>query len=150
MQSKAKTPSEYIKSLPAERRQAISKVRRVIKKHLPKGYVETMQYGMLAYVVPLKIYPDGYLDDKKTPLPYVSLASQKQHMAVYLSNIYGEQKLAKWFKAKYKKSGKKMDMGKSCVRFRKLDDLPLELIGQAVGKTSVKDFIKLYEQSRKK
>ncbi len=149
MQSKAKTVKEYLNELPEERKKSISLVRKIILKNLPKGYKETMQYGMIGYVVPLKHYPKGYLNDEKTPLPYVSLASQKNHMAVYLSNIYADKKLSKWFTTEYKKSGKKMDVGKSCVRFRKLENLPVELIGKAVKKTSMKKFIEMYEKRKK-
>lgn len=155
MQSKAKTVSAYLRELPPERRTALLVVRKVILKHLPKGYEESMQYGMIGYSVPLKRYPKGYLGDKKTPLPYAGLASQKNHMAVYLMNIYGDKKATKWFKNEYKKSipgraGKKLDMGKSCVRFRKLKDLPLPLIGKAIARTSVKDLIIYYEHARKR
>lgn len=150
MQSKVATVVEYLKELPKERREAINAVRKVIKQHLPAGYQETMQYGMISYVVPLRRYPEGYLGDSKTPLPYAALASQKNHMAVYLNNIYADPKLKKWFEREYKKSGKKMDMGKSCVRFRKLEDVPLDLIGKAIAQTSVAAHIKRYEQSRKK
>lgn len=148
MQSKAKTVKAYLAELPEDRRKAISKVRAVIRKHLPKGYKETMQYGMISYVVPLSTYPAGYLDDKKTPLPYASLASQKNHMAVYLMSIYGAGE--KKFKEAYKKTGKRMDIGKSCVRFRKLEDLPLELVGKEIASMPVKKMIAKYEAARKK
>lgn len=150
MQSQAKTVSEYLSELPPDRADAVRRVRAVIKKNLPKGYEETMQYGMISYVVPLSVYPAGYLGKKDVPLPYVSLASQKNHMAVYLLNIYASPESEKWFFEAYKKSGKKMDVGKSCVRFKKLDDLPLDVIGKAVAKTPVKDWISLHEQNRKK
>ena len=150
MQSKATTVAEYLAELPPDRRAAISKVRAVIRKHLPKGYAEGMQFGMIGYFVPLKTYPDGYLHDPTEPLHYAALASQKHHMAVYLSNIYSDKELEKWFTAAYKKSGKKMDVGKSCVRFRKLENLPLDLIGQAIAKTSVAEHIKRYEASRQR
>jgi uncharacterized protein YdhG (YjbR/CyaY superfamily) len=148
MKSSAKTAAEYIKELPEDRRVAIQAVRKVIKANLPAGYEETMQYGMISYVVPLKTYPMGYLNDKKTPLPYASLASQKNHMAIYLFCIYTDTKLLNWFKREYKASGKKMDMGKSCIRFKKLENLPLDLIGKAIAKVPVKAFIKSYETSR--
>lgn len=148
MQSKAKTPKEYINELPEDRRAAIKAVRAVIKKNLPSGYKEMIQYGMITYVVPLTTYLKGYLDEKDVPLPYISLASQKNHMAVYLMNIYQVDKSENWFKSEYKKSGKKLDMGKSCVRFKKLDDLPLDVIGKAVALTPVKKFIENYEKGR--
>lgn len=150
MQSSAATVAEYLTELPDDRRAVIRAVRSVILAHLPKGYTEGMQYGMISYSVPLVLYPDGYLGDKKTPLPYVALASQKQHMAVYLTNIYGDPETKRWFTDAYKASGKKMDMGKSCVRFKKLEDLPLDLIGEAVARTSVKEYIAAYERSRKR
>lgn len=148
MQSKAKTPAEYLRELTLERRAAIQAVRRVILKNLPQGYKEAMQYGMISYIVPLSLYPAGYLNDKKRPLPYISLASQKNHMAVYLMNIYGDKAAEKKFRAIYKKSGKSLDMGKSCVRFKKPDDLSLEAIGLAVAMTPVKAFIAKYEKGR--
>jgi len=147
MQSKAKTVNEYLKALPADWRKAISTVRKTILKSLPKGYKEIMQYGMIGYVVPLKLFPQGYLGDKTIPLPYAGLASQKNHMSVYLMGVYSE-KSDKWFRELYKKSGKKLDMGRSCVRFKKLENLPLDVIGKAIARTSVKSFIKSYKQSR--
>lgn len=107
-----------------------------------------MSYGMIGYVVPLKTYPEGYLNDPTKPLPYAALASQKNYLAVYLTSIYSDKKAESWFVKEYKKTGKKLDMGKSCVRFKKLDDLPLDVIGQAIAKTPVTEFIKLYEKSR--
>lgn len=148
MQSKAQTVSDYIKELPAERARAIKRVRAVIKKNLPKGYIETMQYGMIGYVVPFKLYPKGYLGKPDVPLPYISLASQKNHMAVYLMNIYIDKATEKKFEQMYRASGKKLDMGKSCVRFKKLDDLPLGVIGWAAGLVPVKKYIEFYERNR--
>ncbi len=148
MQSKAKTVDAYLKELSAERHAEISAVRKVILKNLPKGYQEIMQYGMISYVVPLKTYPAGYLEDKKTPLPYVCLASQKNYMAVYLFNVYGHPEAESWFQKAYKATGKKLDMGKSCVRFKRLDDLPLDVIGQAVKRTPVKELISWYVNER--
>lgn len=148
--SSAKTVKEYLAELPEDRRNAIEAVRKTILENLPEGYEEIMQYGMVSYVVPLSLYPDGYLGKKDTPLPYACLASQKNHMAVYLMNIYGDKAAEKWFKEEYKKSGKRIDIGKSCVRFKKLENLPLEVIGQAVARTPVKKYIELYEKSRKK
>jgi uncharacterized protein YdhG (YjbR/CyaY superfamily) len=150
MTSSAKTPAEYLASLPEDRRKALAAVRKTMRAHLPKGYTETMQYGMPSFVVPLKTYPEGYLGKKDVPLPFAAYASQKNHLAVYLLNVYGDPKLEAWFKAAYAKSGKKLDMGKSCIRFKKLEDLPLDVIGQAVAKTSVADFIKAYEAGRLK
>lgn len=148
MQSKAKTVTEYLKELPAERREALSVIRKVILDNLPEGFKEGIQYGMIGYFVPLELYPKGYLDDPEQPLPFAALASQKNHMAVYLMGIYGDKKNEEWFKKEYKKTGKKMNVGKSCVRFTKLDDVPLELIGQVIAKASVKEWIKRYEAAR--
>jgi hypothetical protein len=141
MQSSAKTPAEYLANLPAKRRKELAAVRSVIKKHLPKGYAETMQYGMISYVVPLKLYPAGYLGKKDVPIPYVSLAAQKGHLALYLMNMYGDPKLERWFKSAWAKSGKKLDMGKSCVRFDSADALALDVIAEAIERTPLKDFV---------
>lgn len=124
-------------------------VRKTILKHLPKGYEERMQYGMIGYSVPLKRYPAGYLGQKDVPLPYAALASQKNYMSIYLMNIYGDKKAEKWFREAYKASGKKLDMGKSCVRFKKLEDVPLDVIGKAIAQTPVEALIKAYEKARK-
>lgn len=150
MQSQAKTVTAYLNELPPERKAAISRVRETILKHLPKGYEETMQYGMICYVVPLSRYPKGYAFDGKTPLPYASLGSQKNYMAVYLMCTYGNPQLYDWFVKAYKASGKKLNMGKSCIRFTKLENLPLQVIGEAVAKTTVDEFITTYEKARKK
>jgi hypothetical protein len=147
----AKTPasaSAYLASLPPERRQAISTLRSLIKKHLPKGYVETTQYGMICYVVPLTTYPDGYLGKPDVPLPYICLASHKNHLAVYLMSVYGDAKLSQWFTTAWKKTGKKLDMGKSCLRFKAVDDLALDVLGEAIGRVSVKDYVTLYASKR--
>jgi hypothetical protein len=145
MQNKANSVSEYLAELPSDHRQAIEIVRDTILENLPDGYEESMQFGMIGYCVPLSRYPKTY---NGAPLNYVSLASQKNHMAIYLMGCYGDAKLAKWFEAEFKKSGKKLDMGKSCVRFRTLDDLPLALIGQTVARLPVDNFIALYERAR--
>ena len=150
MQSKAKTVQEYLGGLPPDRRAAIEAVRKVILKHLPKGFEETMQYGMIGYVVPLRIYPPGYHCGKDIPLPFASLASQKNHMAIYLCNVFGHKETDAWFRREYKASGKKLDMGGSCVRFKQIEDLPLDLIGKVIARTPVKHFIKLYESAIKK
>jgi len=148
MRSEAMTVSAYLQELSLEKRAALLAVRKTILKNLPKGYQEAMQYGMIGYSVPLKRYPKGYLGDKKTPLPYAGLASQKNHMSVYLMSIYANKQAERWFRTEYKKSGKKLDMGKSCVRFRKLENLLLSLIGKTIAKTSVKELITYYERSR--
>jgi len=150
MQSSAKTVEEYIKELPANRREAVGEIRDVIKINLPSGYEEGMQYGMIGYFVPLSMFPSGYLNNKNTPLPYISLASQKQYISIYLMAIYGDKKRDKWFREEYEKSGKKLNMGKSCVRARKLEDFPLDVIGKAVALVKPDELISLYEKSGKK
>jgi hypothetical protein len=147
MQSKAKTVDEYIASLPEDRQEAITAVRKVILKNLPKGYQEIMQWGMIGYVVPHSSYLAGYHAQPKEPLPYASLASQKNHMAFYGMGIYLDEAQRQWFVDAWKKTGKKLDMGKSCVRFKKLEDVPLEVIGQAVKRFPMKEYIAAYEKT---
>lgn len=144
------TPAEYLKSLEPEQRSTLAKVRAAIKRHLPKGYVETMQYGMITYAVPLKLYPAGYLGKKDVPLPFVSLAAQKRHCALYLMNVYGNSELEPWFKAEWKRSGKKLDMGKSCLRFTTVDELALDVVTESIARSPVEAFIARYEATRKK
>jgi hypothetical protein len=141
MKSSAKTVDAYLKSLPAERQAAIGAVRKVILDNLQPGFEECMQYGMIGYVVPHSLYPAGYHCDPRQPLTYASLGSQKNHMALYLMCVYGHNETRKWFEKAYAASGKKLDMGKACVRFKKAEDLPLEVIGQAIGRVSVKNYI---------
>jgi hypothetical protein len=148
MQSKAKTVDQYLADLPPDRREAINAVRKVILKNLPDGFEETMQYGMISYVVPFKLFPAGYHCDPAQPLCYAGLASQKNHMALYLMCIYGHKETNDWFVKSYKASGKKLDMGKSCVRFKKLEDLPLDVIGQAIARVPVDEYIRAYEDAR--
>jgi hypothetical protein len=148
--STAATPTEYLKSLEPAQRGPLAKVRAAIKQHLPKGYVETMQYGMITYVVPLTLYPAGYLGKKDVPLPFVSLAAQKRHLALYLMNVNGNAELERWFKAEWKRSGKKLDMGKSCLRFTTLDDLVLDVVTESIARSSLNDFIARYEAARRK
>jgi len=138
MRSEAKTVEEYLQSLLGDRREAISAVRDVILKNLPDGIEEVMNWGMISYQVPLSIYPDTY---NKQPLMYAALASQKNHMAVYLTSIYMSDDSQKQFKKAYKATGKRFDSGKSCVRFRRLDDLPLPLIGETISSIKMNDFI---------
>jgi len=145
--SKAKTVAEYLDELPADRRKTISAVRAVVRKHLPNGYKESIGYGMICYTVPLATYPDTY---NGQPLCYAALAAQKNYCALYLMNVYGDGPTAKAFKEGFKKAGKKLDMGKSCVRFKTADDLPLDVIGQTIAATPMKAFIGQYEKSRKK
>ncbi len=147
MRSEAATVAEYLKSLPEDRRRAMSEVRKVILKHLPKGYEETMNWGMISYEIPLSRYPKTY---NGQPLAYAALASQKNYMSVYLMSIYAEKESENWFHAAYRATGKKLDCGKCCVRFKKLEDLPLEVIGKAVAQKSPDKYIQHYEQVRRK
>ena len=146
MQSNARTVEEYLRSLPEDRRAAISAVRKVILANLPKGYEECMSYGMIGYVVPHSIYPAGYHCNPKLPLPYANLASQKNHMALYLMCCYGDKATYQWFCKAWKATGKKLDMGKSCVRFKKLEDVSLEVIGEVIARVPVKNYIARIEQ----
>ncbi len=149
MQSKAKTVSEYLAGLPDDRREAIQAVRAVILKNLSKGYQEGMQYGMIGYFVPHSVYPPGYHCDPKQPLPFAGLASQKNYISMSLMCVYGDPEHERWFRAAWAKTGKKLDMGKSCVRFKKIDDVPLEVIGEAVRRVPAKKFIAHYESALK-
>jgi len=150
MQSKATTVAAYLKSLPPERKKAMSAVRKVMRAHMPKGYVEMMAYGMMGYAVPLKLYPPGYHVGKGVPLPYAGLASQKNHMSIYLMGCYMDPKDTAWLKREFKARGLKLDMGKSCIRFKKLEDLPLDVIGEAIAKLPVKEFVERYEKAMKR
>jgi uncharacterized protein YdhG (YjbR/CyaY superfamily) len=140
------TVSEYLGTLPDERRAVIETVRKVIRHNLPTGYREAVSWGAIAYEIPLKRYPNTY---NGKPLAYVCLASQKNYCALYLMGVYQVPALAAKLKAAFAAAGKKADMGKSCIRFRTADDLPLETIGKLVAGTSVEAFIKQYEASRK-
>lgn len=146
MQSKAETVEEYLEELPEERRSAISSIRKLILQNLPDGYEEVMQYGMISYIIPFETFPETY---NKQPLAYISLASQKNYMSLYLNNIYSDSKLREWFFEEFNKSGKKLDMGKSCVRFKKLEQLPFDVIGKAIAHTTVDEFIRIYKHARK-
>lgn len=148
MQSKVTTVEEYINELPNDRREAIEKIRKVISKNLPKGFEETIGYGMIGYVVPHSIYPKGYHCDTKQPLPFISLASQKNFIALYHMGIYAEPTLLEWFVSEFPKHAKsKLDMGKSCIRFKKIDDIPFELIGELASKMTTEDWINKYESA---
>lgn len=151
MQYKAETVTEYIEQIPEERKKTIKQLRSIIKKNLPKGFKECISYGMPAYVVSLNTYPDGYHCKKDTPLPFISFASQKNFIAIYHMGIYADEKLMKWFIKEYPKySSNKLDMGKSCIRFKKTDDIPMDLIAELMTKMTVKDWINLYELNYKK
>lgn len=145
MQSKATTVRQYLAELPADRRAAIEAVRAVILKNLDSEYEEGMQYGMIGYFVPHRVYPPGYHCDPKQPLPFACQASQKNYMSVYLGCVYGDTPLASWFHKAWAKTGKKLDMGKSCIRFRKLDDLALDVIGEVIRRVPARKFIAYYE-----
>jgi hypothetical protein len=146
MRSNADSVEEYLQSLPPDRREAIAAVRDVINANLPDGYVEQMEWGMVTWVVPLENYPDTY---NKKPLSYVSLASQKNHMAVYLLGLYSEGPEESWFRQQYADRGMKLDLGKSCLRFKSLDEVPLDVLGEVVAKIPVGEFIARYEASRR-
>jgi hypothetical protein len=141
-----KTAKEYLDSLPEDRRKAIRMVRAAVNKGLPKGYKEGVHYGMIGWFVPHSRYPDGYHCNPKQPVPFASLANQKNYMSLYLMCIYGDEKHRKWFEGEWKKTGLKLDMGKSCVRFKKVEDLPLDLITEAVARVPVEAFIAEYEK----
>jgi uncharacterized protein YdhG (YjbR/CyaY superfamily) len=146
MQSKAETPEQYIGQLPEERRLAISKLRKTILENLPKGFHELMSYGMIGYVVPHSLYPKGYHCDPKLPLPFINIASQKNFISLYHMGIYGNKKLLDWFLNEYPKYSKtKPDMGKGCIRFKKIDQIPYELIGELSSKITADEWIKIYE-----
>lgn len=149
MQSKARTVEEYLDSLPEGRRETVAAVRDVIRKNLNKGFEEGMQYGMIGYFVPHSVYPDGYHAKPEEPLPFASIASQSRHIAVYLMCVYGNPEREEWFKRAWKESGRKLDMGKSCVRFKKLDDVALDVLGEAIKRVKAKDFIAEYENNVK-
>lgn len=145
MQSDATTVEEYLQGLPEERATAIKAVREVVLDNLPSGYEEVMNWGMITYQVPLSLYPDTY---NKKPLMYAALASQKNHMAIYLIAIYLDEFKRKSFEDEYRASGKKYDAGKSCLRFRKLEDLPLALIGKAISSFDINTFIEKFKEVR--
>ena len=146
MQSTAKTVEEYLNELPEERKVAFSKLRNSILKTIPKGFKEEMSYGMLGYVVPHSIYPSGYHCNPKLPLPFMNLANQKNFIAFYHMGIYAIPELLEWFTTEYPKhSSQKLDMGKGCIRFKKLDQIPYDLIAELTGKMTVDDWITCYE-----
>ena len=151
MQSKSNTVAEYVKELPADRQPAIEKLRSVIKKNLPKGYKEEMIYGMIGYVVPHSLYPAGYHCKPTDPLPFMNIASQKNFIAVYHMGLYADPILMKWFMTEYPKhSTQKLDMGKSCIRFKKPDQIPFKLIGELTSKMNPAQWIALYEKAFRK
>lgn len=151
MQIQADTPEEYVEKLPEDRKEVIQKIRTTVNKVLPKGFKETVGYGMIGWVVPHSIYPSGYHCDPKQPLPFMGVASQKNHIGFYHMGIYADEQLLNWFTENYPKHCKtKLDMGKSCIRFKKPENIPFELISQLVTKMTVEDWIKLYESKLKR
>ena len=151
MQIKAKSVKEYLQKVPQERVEYFNKLRKTILTNLPEGFEEQLNYGMIGYVVPHEIYPAGYHCDPKLPLPFANIASQKNFIGFYHMGIYANPGLLEWFVKEYPKHcDTKLDMGKSCVRFKKMDKIPYELIGKLMCKMSVNDWIKLYEKNIKK
>lgn len=147
MQSKAATVEQYLADLPADRRAAIQAVREVVLKNLDKDYEEGMQYGMIGYYVPHHVFPAGYHCDPRQPLPFAGLASQKNHMSLYLMCVYGNSEHQRWFREAWAKTGKKLDMGKSCVRFKKVEDVALDVIGETIRRVPASMYIENYEQA---
>lgn len=146
MDVEANTPEEYIEALPDDRKEVIAKLRQVIKENLPLGFEEVISYGMLGYVVPHSLYPKGYHVDSKLPLPFINVASQKNHIAIYHMGLYADNKLLDWFVAEYAKLGMvKLNMGKSCIRFKKIEHIPFKLIEELVRKITPQQWIKTYE-----
>lgn len=151
MQSDAKTPDEYFANLPEDRKEPMAKLRSMIKKNLPKGFTEQMGYGSPGWVVPHKLYPGGYHCDPAQALPFLGIASQKNFIALYHMGIYSDPKLLEWFKTEWAKaSTKKLDMGKSCIRFKKPEDIPYDLIGELATKMSPQQWIERYESAFKR
>lgn len=146
MPSSAATPDEYLEALPADRKEPFTKLRNIILQNLPKGFDERLSYGMIGYVVPHETFPAGYHCDPKLPLPFLNIASQKNFIAIYHMGLYADQKLYDWFVAEYPKHSKtKLDMGKSCIRFKKMENIPYDLIAELSQKMAVSDWIKLYQ-----
>jgi hypothetical protein len=144
--SKAATVAEYLKELPEDRRRVVSTLRKLIRKSLPKGYQESMAWGLISYTIPLSRYPDTY---NGQPLAYVALAAQKNYFALYLMNVYASANEA-FLRREFKKAGKRLDMGKACLRFKSLEDLPLEAIGKVVASTPVERYLAWYEANQKR
>lgn len=147
MQSKASSVNEYLANLPDDRRSGIEAMRQAVLGELDKGFEEGMQYGMIGYFVPHSRYPAGYHCDTKQPLPFAGIASQKNHLTIYFMHLYMNPEELKWFESEFAKTGKKLDMGKSCIRFKRIDDIPLELLRRTVKRISADRYIKLYEQT---
>lgn len=151
MKIEAKNPEDYLSQLPPDRKEALEKLRSVILDNLPQGFEETMNYGMIGYVVPQSVYPDGYHCDPKLPLPFMNIASQKNFVALYHMGIYANKDLLDWFTEQYPNHcPTKLDMGKSCIRFKKVELIPYSLIGELVQKMTAEDWIAIYEKNIKK
>lgn len=151
MQSNALTPDEYVEQLPEDRKLAINALRKAILENIPEGFSEVMSYGMIGYVIPHSLYPDGYHCDPSLPLPFLNIASQKNFVAVYHMMVYSDPTLHEWFVAEYPKHTKaKLDMGKSCIRFKKVDQIPYQLIGELATKVTVDEWISRYEKNYKR
>lgn len=151
MRIEASSPEDYISKLPEDRKEVISKLRSVVLENLPKGFSEEMSYGMIGYVVPHSLYPDGYHCDPKLPLPFMSMASQKNFVAFYHMGLYAKPELHDWFVNEYPNHAKyKLDMGKSCIRFKRMDDVPYQLIGELVKRMSQEEWVDIYETNLKR
>ena len=151
MQYKANSPEDYIRQLPIERQPVIQKLRETVKANLPKGFEEVISYGMIGYVVPHSIYPAGYHCTPELPLPFLNIASQKNFVAVYHMGMYAKKELLDWFTAEFPKhSTRKLDMGKSCIRFKNIDDIPYKLLGELASKMTMDEWIGIYESQFKK
>ncbi len=144
MTGKPASVKEYLESLPEDRRKAISKVRAAVNRGLPKGYKEGVQYGMIGWSVPHSLFPAGYHCDPKQPLPFAYLGNQKNHMSLHLMCVYGDEGQRKWFEGEWRKSGKKLDMGKACIRFRSAEDVPLDVVSAAVARVPVDQYVAHY------
>ena len=148
MKIEAQSVQEYLENLPEERKEPIEKLRKIISENLPNGFEEQLSYGMIGYVVPKSIYPKGYHCTPELPLPFLSIASQKNSINLYHMGIYADEKLLNWFQEEFPKhSKKKLDMGKSCMRFKKPEDIPYELIGELARKMTPQDWIEMYENA---
>ena len=147
MATKPETPDQYVEELPDDRKEVIQRLRTILKENLPVGYEEEISYGMIGYVVPYSIYPAGYAVKPKVPLPLINLASQKNHVALYHMAVYAVPGIAEWFQTEYPKHCKtKLDMGKGCIRLKKMDDIPYDLMGELARKVDVQTWIDTYEK----
>lgn len=151
MEKEVKTVTEYMDQLPAERKEVLQKLRKIITENLPEGFEETLSYGMIGYVVPHSIYPDGYHVTPQLPLPFINIASQKSHIALYHMALYADENLLNWFKEEYaKQTNTKPDIGKSCIRFKKPEQIPFSLIGELVQQIDIQQWVQLYKTKIKK